>query len=78
MFLFVTGIVEAGCSRKMAQADIAVGSDDSYDKAKFDYVYVEGIKQKLMGNGGEALKYSRRLLKLIRKVMLLITRWLRL
>ena len=56
MFLFVAGIVEAGCSRKMAQADIDVGGDDSYDKAKFDYVYVEAIKQKLMGNGGEALK----------------------
>ena len=26
------------------------------DNAKFNYVYVEAIKQKLMGNGGEALK----------------------
>ncbi|HBE42876.1 MAG TPA: hypothetical protein DDW27_17065 [Bacteroidales bacterium] len=28
-----------------------------YDSATFDYVYVEAIKQKLLGNSGDALKY---------------------
>ena len=30
---------------------------ESYDPAAFNSVYVEAIKQKLMGNAGEALKY---------------------
>ena len=29
----------------------------NYDAALFNTFYVEGIKQKLMGNGGDALKY---------------------
>ena len=35
-----------------------------YDAAAFDYVYVEALKQKLMGNGGEALKYLEQCVKL--------------
>jgi len=35
-----------------------------YDAATFDYVYVEALKQKLLGNGGEALKYLEQCIKL--------------
>jgi tetratricopeptide (TPR) repeat protein len=35
-----------------------------YDAAAFDYVYVEALKQKLMGNGGEALKYLEQCVRL--------------
>jgi tetratricopeptide (TPR) repeat protein len=34
-----------------------------YDAATFDYVYVEALKQKLLGNGGEALKYLEQCIK---------------
>jgi len=35
-----------------------------YDAAAFNYVYVEAIKQKLMGNGGDALKYLEQCIKI--------------
>jgi tetratricopeptide (TPR) repeat protein len=56
LLIFGTVIVSAGCTRKAALAGVTVVGENSYDTAKFNYVYVEAIKQKLMGNGGEALK----------------------
>ena len=56
IFFYAAIIVAAGCSRKALPVGEAVTAEDSFDKAKFNYVYVEAIKQKLMGNGGEALK----------------------
>jgi tetratricopeptide (TPR) repeat protein len=44
------------CTRKVNPAVTKVDGNKAYDAASFNYVYVEGIKQKLMGNGGEALK----------------------
>jgi tetratricopeptide (TPR) repeat protein len=44
------------CTRKVSPAITKGNSKGSYDAAAFNYIYVEGIKQKLMGNGGEALK----------------------
>jgi tetratricopeptide (TPR) repeat protein len=35
-----------------------------YDVAAFNYVYVEAVKQKLMGNGGEALKFLEQCVKI--------------
>ena len=35
-----------------------------YDSAAFDYVFVEAIKQKLLGNSGDALKYLEQCLKI--------------
>ncbi len=51
------GFIVGSCSRKVTPAEVNAPKDDSYDKAKFNYVYVEAIKQKLMGNSGDALKY---------------------
>jgi tetratricopeptide (TPR) repeat protein len=34
------------------------------DAAAFDYVYVEALKQKLMGNGGDALRYLEQCVKI--------------
>ncbi len=56
IFFFLAAMVVAGCTRKAAPVDAVIDGKDSFDKAKFNYVYVEAIKQKLMGNGGEALK----------------------
>ena len=36
----------------------------SYDESAFNYFYVEAVKQKLMGNAGEALKYLEQAIKL--------------
>jgi len=37
---------------------------ESYDSAAFDYLYVEGIKQKILGNAGDALRYFEQCLKI--------------
>ena len=56
IFFYAAIIVAAGCSRKALPVGEAVTAEDSFDEAKFNYVYVEGVKQKLMGNSGDALK----------------------
>jgi tetratricopeptide (TPR) repeat protein len=45
------------CNRKLSPVSAEKVKDSSYDGAAFNYVYVEAIKQKLMGNEGDALKY---------------------
>jgi len=41
----------------MVPVKVAGKTSKNFDTASFNYVYVEAIKQKLMGNGGDALKY---------------------
>jgi len=61
-FIYVTAFIalamagSSSCSRKVSPANTRGDAKTAYDAASFNYVYVEGIKQKLMGNGGEALK----------------------
>lgn len=52
------------CSKDLGPAKIRVTAKDNYDTATFNFVYVEGIKQKLLGNGGEALKYFEQCIKI--------------
>ena len=54
----------SSCGRKMVPALIAGKTTKDYDAAAFNYVYVEAIKQKLMGNGGDALKYLEQCIKI--------------
>ena len=51
------------CNRNIVPAQIK-SVDGTYDAAAFNYVYVEAIKQKLMGNGGDALKYLEQCIKI--------------
>jgi Tfp pilus assembly protein PilF len=50
-------LISAACGRKAIPAKVTVDKMEDYDAAAFDYVYIEAVKQKLMGNAGEALKY---------------------
>ena len=52
------------CNKRTVPAMVAGMDRKSYDAAAFDYLYVEAIKQKLMGNGGDALKYLEQCIKL--------------
>lgn len=54
----------ASCGKKMIPAKVIGKSGRNYDNAAFNYVYVEAIKQKLMGNGGDALKYLEQCVKM--------------
>jgi tetratricopeptide (TPR) repeat protein len=56
--LFIILILPAiiSCTRKIVPAE-GESKNDDFDSASYNYVYVEALKQKLMGNGGDALKY---------------------
>jgi tetratricopeptide (TPR) repeat protein len=55
--LSLIGILIYSCERKISPG-ISVGiQGKGYDSAAFDFYYVEAIKQKLMGNNGDALEY---------------------
>lgn len=47
----------ASCGRKAVPGATTVKNTKNYDRAGFDYRYVEATRQKLLGNNGEALKY---------------------
>ena len=57
-------LISAFCSRKITPPISGIPKGKGYDSAAFEYVYVEAIKQKLMGNSGEALKYFEQCAKL--------------
>lgn len=56
-------IIAASCSKKITPAISGLPSGINYDSAVFDYVYVEALRQKLIGNAGDALKYLEQCLK---------------
>jgi Tfp pilus assembly protein PilF len=63
LFVFVIlGITS--CNKKFSPALIKNQVGSNYDKATFNYIYVEGIKLKLMGNPGDALKCMEKCIKL--------------
>lgn len=51
----------ASCNRKILPVDV---SGKKYDEAAFNFVFVEALKQKLLGNGGDALKYLEQCVKI--------------
>ena len=52
------------CNKSLVPAVISGKSKENFDAAAFNYVYVEAIKQKLMGNNGDALKYLEQCIKI--------------
>ncbi|HOF20043.1 MAG TPA: tetratricopeptide repeat protein [Bacteroidales bacterium] len=50
-------IFYAGCTGKVTPSISGIPRGKNYDSAVFDYIYIEGLRQKLTGNAGEALKY---------------------
>ena len=64
VFLIVFLITLVSCGKKIAPSAALGKQGKGYDKAAFDYFYVEAIKQKLMGNGGDALKYLEQCIKI--------------
>lgn len=52
------------CGRKMYPAKNSGKGDNNYDAAAFNYVYVEALKQKLMGNSDDALNALEQCIKI--------------
>jgi tetratricopeptide (TPR) repeat protein len=52
------------CGKPLFHSKVSGTEESNYDKASFSYYYVEALKQKLLGNGGDALKYFEECLKI--------------
>lgn len=57
-------ITTISCQKNVAPGLSGTLRGKSYDSAAFDYLYIEAIKEKLMGNPGEALKNFEQCLKM--------------
>ncbi len=55
--LVFIAIILFSCNKRIIPGLNPGKQNKSYDEAAFNYIYVEAVKQKIMGNGGEALKY---------------------
>lgn len=64
VLLIVFLISFSSCGKKIAPSRVTGIQKENYDAAAFNYVYVEAIKQKLMGNSGDALKYLEQCIKI--------------
>jgi len=63
-FLAVIVISFSFCSKSLSPSGKIQKSKGSFDAAAFNEVYVEALKQKLLGNGGDALKYLEQCIKI--------------
>lgn len=54
--IVTAGLIMVSCSKNIVPG-LKPGKAGNGDSAAFSYIYVEGIRQKLMGNPGEALQY---------------------
>jgi tetratricopeptide (TPR) repeat protein len=57
-------LVIAGCTKRVTSSKCQESVVAAYDTSAFDYIYVEALKQKLMGNAGDALKYLEQSIKI--------------
>ena len=57
VFMILGLYVFNSCGKKLVPALSGLKPGRDYDSAKFDMLFVEAIKQKLMGNAGDALSY---------------------
>jgi tetratricopeptide (TPR) repeat protein len=64
IFLIFSVLGISSCSKRLLQTGESGKTKEKYDSAAFNYVYVEALKQKLMGNGGDALKYLEQSIKI--------------
>lgn len=57
-------IAAASCSRKSATAVLPARMMKSYDTAAYEYIFVEAVKQKVLGSPGDAIKYFERCIEI--------------
>ncbi|MBW6500460.1 MAG: tetratricopeptide repeat protein [Bacteroidales bacterium] len=63
--LLVTAVIFlTACNRSIVPKMLTGRAGQDYDIAASDYLFVEAVKQKLMGNAGEALKILEQMLKI--------------
>lgn len=55
--ILLIAILVGGCSKSLIPGKSLKAVGKEYNTAEFDYTYVEALRQKLLGNYGDALKY---------------------
>ncbi len=60
----IIGFLAEGCSKRISPAVSGLKLVHNYDSAAFDYVFTEAVKQKFLGNAGDALKYLEQCIKI--------------
>jgi len=65
-YIIIIGILLliVSCGKEITPSSVTGIQGKEYDSAAFNYRYVEAIKQKLMGNGGDALKLLEQCIKI--------------
>ena len=64
IFLVCSILNLSSCTKNFMTSSTKGRLKENYDAAAFNEVYVEAIKQKLLGNGGDALKYLEQCIKI--------------
>ncbi len=57
-------LIFSSCNKDVAPAKSGEKILKNYDEAQFNYFYIEAIKEKLLGNAGDALKYFEQCIKI--------------
>jgi Tfp pilus assembly protein PilF len=61
--LVIFSILFSSCVRKLSPSHLTGIKNSSYDSAAAEYIYIEAVKQKLLGNAGDAIKLFEQCIK---------------
>jgi Putative Zn-dependent protease, contains TPR repeats len=61
--LAVLSLIFSSCTKKLNPSHLLGTKDNSYDSAATEYIYIEAVKQKLLGNAGDAIKLFEQCIK---------------
>lgn len=64
LIFIIVLIAGTGCAKKFILEKETVRKTQPFDTSTFNYIYSEALKQKLMGNSGDALKYLEQCIQL--------------
>lgn len=64
VLILAAGLIFSACNKKAPEGMVAEVKGAKYDKATFDYVFTEGLRQKLLGNMADALNDFEQCIKL--------------
>lgn len=62
--ILILYLLSAGCNKKISPSSTEIKLTDNYDSSAFEYVFTEAIKQKFLGNAGDAIKYLEQCIKI--------------
>jgi tetratricopeptide (TPR) repeat protein len=62
--IFIIGFFLQSCNKRITGSSKEKIITSKYDSTTFDYIFTEAIKQKFLGNAGDALKYLEQCIKI--------------